>query len=42
MLTQETQGFLDSSGVPEDNRPTSCVLGLLMAICVVVVLSDLS
>jgi hypothetical protein len=38
MVTQETQGFLDSSGLPEDNSPTSYVLVLLMAPNVVVVL----
>jgi hypothetical protein len=32
MVTQETQGFLTGSGIPEDNSPMSCVLELLMAI----------
>jgi hypothetical protein len=37
MVTQDTQGFLDRSGLLEDNSPMSCVLVLLMVIDVVVV-----
>jgi hypothetical protein len=41
MVTQEMQGFLDCSGLPEDNSPTFYVLVLLMAIDVVVVVPGL-
>jgi hypothetical protein len=40
MVTQETQGFLDR--FRPHNSPMSCVLVLLMAIGVVLCLSDLS
>jgi hypothetical protein len=41
-VTQEMQGFLDRFRPPKDNSPTSSVLVLLMAIDVVLCLSDLS